>query len=108
MPTTAEWLNPVKASGIAAYFVAAVSCGAASFLAVNRRTSRLAAVLAILQAALLLDIAFDVRWRLYARLKGQAIEHRWYYERHWPQVSMMAILVALLLAGVIVARRQFH
>lgn len=107
MRTAAEWLNPVKAGGMAAYFVAAISCAVASFKAVSRRISRLAAVLALLHAAWFLDIAFDWRWRLYSALQGRAVAQRWYDQRHGPQEAMLAILAVLLLAGVIAARRHF-
>ena len=108
MRTAEHWLNPVKAGGMAAYFVALVSCGAASVWAVSQRISRLAAFLAILHAALFLDIAFDWRWSLYGWLKGGAIEHHWYDQRHWPQVAMLGILVVLLFSGIIFAWRRFR
>ena len=107
MRTAAEWLNPVKASGIAAYFIASASCMAAAIKAVDKRISRLAAVLAILHVALLLDIAFDWRWRIYDWLRGQAVAHQWYEQRHWPQVATLATLAAVLFAGVAIARRRY-
>jgi hypothetical protein len=107
MTTAAEWMNPVKASGMAAYLVASLSCGVALVTAGNKRISRLAAFLGILHAALFFDIAFDWRWKLYGWLQSQVVAQQWYGQRHWPQVGMLVILAALLLVGVIAAWRRF-
>jgi len=74
----------------------------------NRRTARLAAVLAIFHAALFLDITFDWRWMLYRHLESTAIVQRWYQVRHWPQMGMLTVLVAILFAAMIVVRRRFR
>ena len=107
MRTAAEWLNPVKAGGIAAYLIASASCGVAAVTTANPRIARLAAALGLLDAVLLLDIAFDWRWRLYDWLRRQAVAGQWYEQRHWPQVVTLVILAMLLLAAVGSARRRF-
>src|SRR5579862_5114304 len=107
MRTAAEWLNPVRASGIAAYLAASACCAVTAVRAASLRTSRLAVVLGLVNTLLLLDIAFDWRWRLYDWLKNQAVSQHWYEQRHWPQVTTLAILAALLLAGVAMARRRY-
>jgi hypothetical protein len=106
MRTAAEWLNPVKAGGMAVYLVAAASCAATAVRTANPRLSRLAALLGLIQAVLLLDIAFDWRWRLYDWLRGEAVAWHWYEERHWPQVVMLVLLAAALISAVIAARRR--
>jgi hypothetical protein len=107
MRTAAEWLNPVKAVGMGAYFTASTACAVVSVRAASRRISRLAAVLALLHAVLFLDITFDWRWRLYDWLRDQAVALQWYEQRHWPQVGTLLLLAALLGAGMIMARRRF-
>jgi hypothetical protein len=107
MRTAAEWLSPVKASGMAAYLIATASCTVASVKTGNKRLSRLAAVLGVLHAALFFDITFDWRWKLYDWLRGQAIASQWYELRHWPQVGMLTVLGALLIVGVAGARQWF-
>ena len=106
--TAAEWLNPVKAGGMATYLLASVACGVTAVKTVTPRISRLAAVLGLIQAALLLDIAFDWRWRLYDWLRSLAESHHWYEQRHWPQIFVLATLAAALAAGMAAARRRFR
>ena len=106
--TAAEWLNPVKAGGMATYLLASVACGLTAVRTVNPRISRLAVVLGLIQAVLLLDIAFDWRWRLYDWLRRQAVTHHWYEQRHWPQVVVLATLAAALAAAMAAARRRFR
>ena len=107
MRTAAEWLNPVRIGGMAAYFVASASCAAVSARAASRRISRLAAILGAFHVVLLLDITFDLRWKLYEWLQGEAVAYGWYDRRHWPQVGMLTILALLLLTGVTIVRRRF-
>lgn len=106
MRTPAEWLTPVKASGMAAYLVASLSCAAVAALATGRRVTRLAAVLCVLDLALLFDIAVDWRWKLYERLRRDAVSLHWYDQRSGPQMAALGcIAVALLIAGVWLGRR---
>jgi hypothetical protein len=107
MRTAAEWLNPVKVGGMVTYLVASASCGLTAARTLNPRISRLAAVLGLIQAALLLDIAFDWRWRLYDWLRSQAVAYHWYEQRRWPQVVVLMIMAVVLASGVVVARRVF-
>jgi hypothetical protein len=108
MRTIAEWLTPVRATGMATYLVAASSCGVA-WVRVRRDKgrSRLALILGILQTAIFLDIAFDWRWKLYDLLRSRAMANQWYNQRHWPQIGMLALLTALLLIGIGIARRRY-
>ena len=88
--------------------VASASCAVTAARTLNRRLSRLAALLGLIHAALLLDIAFDWRWRLYDGLRWEAVAWHWYEERHWRQVVMLAFLAAVLVSAVIAARRRLH
>jgi hypothetical protein len=93
---------------MAAYLVAAASCGVAWVRARdNKQVSRLAVILGILHLALFFDIAFDFRWKLYDTLKSQAMADQWYNQRHWPQVGLLAIVWVLLLVWLGAARRRF-
>ena len=109
MRTVAEWLTPVRASGMAAYLVAAALCGVAWVKARRDKpvATRLAVILGILNMALFFDIAFNWRWKLHDLLQGQAMADQWYNQRHWPQVESLAVLGVLLLVGMGAAGRRF-
>lgn len=109
MRTVAEWLTPVRASGMAAYLVAAALCGVAWVRARRDKpvATRLAVILGILNMALFFDIAFNWRWKLHDLLQGQAMADQWYNQRHWPQVESLAVLGVLLLVGMGAAGRRF-
>jgi hypothetical protein len=109
MKIAAEWFSPVRTSGMAVYLVAAASCGLTCVRAsLDEHGSRLAVILGLLNTALLVDLAFDWRWQLYNLLRSEAMTHRWYGQRHWPQVMALTLLSLLLLAGMVAAWRSFH
>jgi hypothetical protein len=106
MRTAIEWLTPVKASGMAAYLIAAASCGMTAVIAAGKRVPRLAAVLCALDLTLFFDITFDLRWKLYALIKGDAVRHGVYSERSGPQVlALMAVAIGVLVAVAWLSRR---
>lgn len=106
MRTASEWLTPVKASGMAAYLIAAVACASAAVRTADKRIVRLAGVLCALYTMLLLDIAFDWRWKLYDWLRSEAVSFRWYDQRSEPQIAaLVAIGVAVLAAATSLGRR---
>jgi len=108
MRTVAEWLNPVRASGMAVYLIAAALCGVAWVRARrDKQVARLAVILGILNLGLFFDIAFNWRWKLHDLLQGQAMADQWYNQRHWPQVESLAVLGGLLLIGIGVVGRRF-
>lgn len=108
MRTVAEWLNPVRAVGMAAYLIAAALCGVALVRAQrDKQVARLAVILGILQTTLFFDIAFNWRWKLHDLLQSQAMADQWYNQRHWPQVWSLAVLGTFLLIGIGVAGRRF-
>jgi hypothetical protein len=109
MKIAAEWFSPVRISGMAVYIVAAASCGLTCFRSnLDEHESRLAVILGLINTALLIDLAFDWRWQLYNLLRGEAMTHRWYDQRHWPQVLALTLLSLLLLAGMVTAWRSFR
>lgn len=108
MRTVAEWLTPVRASGMAAYLVAAALCGVAWVRARrDKQIARLTVILGILNTALFFDIVFDWRWKLHDLLEGQAMANHWYNQRHWPQAGSLTVLGVLLLVGMGAAGRRF-
>ena len=108
MRTIAEWLTPVRASGMAAYLVAAALCGVAWVRARrDKQIARLTVILGILNMALFFDIVFDWRWKLHDLLEGQAMANHWYNQRHWPQAGSLTVLGVLLLVGMGAAGRRF-
>jgi hypothetical protein len=107
MRTVAEWLTPVKSIGIASYIIASVSCAATALRGSNRRVTRLAAILCALDLALLLDIVFDWRWKLYDWLRSGAMSLHWYDERSGVQILALIFFATLLLFAALWLRRKF-
>jgi hypothetical protein len=108
MITTQEWLNPTRATGLMAYGTALTCCGIAWIRTKTRRASQLAAVLMLIESALLLDMAFNWRWKLHQALMDFAIRKHEYGQRGLPQLFVVALLGALLLFGWFVAWRSFR
>jgi hypothetical protein len=107
MITSAEWLNPTRVAGIAAYATAAGSCGFAWIRAKNqKKDSRLAALLTLIETTLLLDIIFNWRWMLHDFASGLARRAHEYDFRRLPQLGMIVLLGGLLFLSVFVTRRS--
>jgi hypothetical protein len=101
-----EWLTPTRATGIAAYLVATACCCIA--WARTRHllnVSRLAAFLAAVEAALLLDMVFNLRWWIHQQLMDLAQQRQEYEMRRSPQLIAIVILAVLLMLGVVSALR---
>jgi hypothetical protein len=109
MTTIEEWLNPTRAIGLIAHGTAVTCCGIAWVREKNQRQDwRLAALLTLIESTLLLDIAFNWRWRLHLFV-GDVAQRRHEYElRHEAQSIALVILAALLLLGLFVTQRFFR
>lgn len=108
MRTVADWLTPVKASGMAAYLIATLACAAIAARSADKRVIRLASILCTLDLVLLLDITFDWRWKLYFSVKRLALSHNWYNEqRSEPQIAALVIIALALLAAAAWLGRRF-
>lgn len=108
MITSHEWLNPTRATGLAAYGTASACCGITWIrMKARRKPSRLAAVLMLIESALLLDIAFDWRWKLHDALADSARRMNEYAVRGVPQRVTLALLGLLLLFALLATRRSF-
>lgn len=108
MISIAEWLNPTRIVGLTAYLFAFVSCvigwrGGRG--APDRR--RLAAFLAVVDAMLLVDLAFNGRWLLHDWLENEAIAHGEYLQRFGPQVAALGFSSFGLAAGIRLAIVRF-
>ena len=93
-----EWLSPTRTAGLAAYTASLLAC--AWRWAKCRESDALGwlyAVLAGVQLCLLLDMAFNWRWKLHGLGVGVATEMGVYDLRRAPQ------LVALLALGLVLA-----
>ncbi len=86
MIASEEWLTATRATGIVAYGVAMVCCGIAWARARRRRTiSQLAALLTVIEGALVLDMVFNWRWMLHQELMDLAQRWNEYEVRRSPQ-----------------------
>jgi hypothetical protein len=101
-----EWLTPTRATGIAAYLVPTTCCCIAWARTRHlRNVSRLAALLTAIEAALLLDMVFNLRWWIHQQLMDLAQQRQEYEMRRSPQLIAIVILAVLLLVGVLSALR---
>ena len=104
MITSGDWLSPTRASGLLAYGTAFVCCA----IAWQRIKTRLSAVLMGIEAVLLLDIAFNWRWKLHDVVGTIARNQNEYGQRRGPQAIALVILGGLLLAGLFAVLRIFR
>jgi len=103
------WLDPTRIVGLTAYFFAAACCGVAWIEGRgDAGRARFAAVLAALEAGLLLDMAFNVRWRLHDLLEGKAIVEGLYSRRAGPQIATMGLMAAAAVAGMWLAGHRLR
>jgi hypothetical protein len=106
MIASEEWLTPTRAIGIVAYSVAMTCCCIAWARTRHlRNVSSLAALLTGIEAALLLDMVFNVRWWLHQQLMDLAQHRQEYDMRRAPQLIAIVILAVLLLVGLVSALR---
>ncbi len=105
--TSGQWIEPTRAIGLIAYGTAFVCCSIKAVSLLSRRqAARFAAMLMLLEGSLLIDMAFNLRWRLHQTLMEVAIQKHEYGQRSLPQVIIVAVVAGLLLISVDVARRS--
>jgi hypothetical protein len=101
MSSIAVWLNPTQVVGLTANLLAMVSCLIAW---VNNsgapHRNRLAGILAILEAALFVDMLFNGRWKLHDLLAGAAMARGVYTGRTDPQIAVLGVLAGAAFAGI--------
>jgi hypothetical protein len=104
-----EWFSPTRTMGLLSY---AVSLGACAWRWVaGRRLGRPARVYLLLTAVqfgLLIDMTFDIRWKLHEFFMTRAVEHNVYGERRDPQLVALVLLIGVLLVGASWILRRFR
>ena len=103
------WLNPTRIIGLTAYLFALAMCvlaWAGGHGTAHQR--RLAAVIGVLEAALLLDMALNGRWLLHDLLENESMTRNLYAERAGPQLTTLIFLGVAALAGVGLLLRRFR
>jgi hypothetical protein len=89
------WLSVTRMTGLAAYMSSMLACGVRGWWCRARGTrGRLFAVLAGVQLVLLLDMAFDWRWKLHGLGVNAAMAYGVYDLRRLPQLLALVVLVA--------------
>jgi hypothetical protein len=107
--TSADWLDPTRASGLAAYGTAVTCCAIAWIRTRARGTDPLLAkVLILIESGLFLDVAFNLRWMLHQLLMDLARRAHEYDVRRLPQLIVMVCLVGLLISGFVAVWRLFR
>lgn len=100
MISNGDSITPTRAVGLFAYGLATVCCLVASARISGRAPRRVAAWMSAIEALLLLDIIFDLRWHLHDWLGSLAQSHQSYQLRRFPQLVVDLSLLAILLYGV--------
>ena len=109
MISIAQSLSPTRIIGLTADLFALSSCAVAWVR--GRRAhlrTRLAATLTLLEAALLLDLAFNARWLLHNLLANVAIASHLYGERSGPQQVALGLLGFVVVAAIASALWRFR
>ena len=109
MITLSGWLNPTRVLGLSANLFALISCCIAwTSGRGSPRQRRLAAVLAVLEAGLVVDMAFSFRSLLHDLLEDEAIAKGLYAQRAGPQIAALCLLGAAAAAGMGVAFQRLR
>jgi hypothetical protein len=109
MMTGNEWLSATRMTGLFSYAASFGACAWRWFAEGRRgRPSGEFLLLAAAQLGLVLDIAFDIRWKLHEFWMTRAMEMHLYGERREPQLVALVLLVGLLLGGAVWILRRFR
>ncbi len=101
MIASREWLTPTRASGIAAYSIAATSCGIVWVRTRGSQSARKIAVwLTAIESVLLFDMIVDGRWILHQLFVNIAQNQHEYGLRRLPQVILVTFLLAIFFVSL--------
>jgi hypothetical protein len=101
MTSIPGWQNPTQSIGLASCLLAFVCCAIAWIRGRSVPLLRkLSAILAVLEAALFLDMAFNGRWLLHDWLENQAIARGLYDLRTVPQIVALCFLGGCAATGI--------
>jgi hypothetical protein len=105
-----QWFSVTRTIGLAAYGVSLLTCSIAwARRRQNGPSSRIFAILAGVQLALLLDMAFDLRWKLHDYGMHAAMTRGIYGERRAPQLlALEALAAVVLVVSTVVVYRFRH
>jgi hypothetical protein len=102
-------LSPTRTVGLICCLVNLAACVVAFGIGRgNPGRGRLAATLAALQSALLVDLIFNGRWLLHDRLMNDAIALKIYERRNEFQPAALALVAALVAAGAMWGLRRLR
>jgi len=100
-----EWFSPTRIVGLTAYTISVLGCVAGLE---NCRKSgvpgRLFVLLTGVQLVLLLDMAFDWRWKIHGFWVREALALGVYDQRRSPQVLALAVLSLAMVLAVVFCR----
>jgi hypothetical protein len=103
------WSNPTRATGVASYGIALACCIFAwSRAKGDAARSRLAALLAVCEGCLLIDMVFNVRWILHQLFMDEATRLAVYASRRGPQAVALVVLVGIFLFGLRVVSQRLR
>ena len=106
------WFSPTRMTGLFAYSCSLAACVWRWSVARRREMRRSAgsgvfSFLAGVQLALVLDIAFDLRWKLHAFWMDEATALGVYGERRGPQLVVLLLMSCLSIFGLVWIARRF-
>lgn len=102
MPAISHELTRTGAAGLAAYGLATALCGVAWARArSDGPQSRIAALSTILEGSLLLDLIFNLRWKLHDLFADLALHLNLYKDRRAPQALALGLLTMLICWGLL-------
>lgn len=104
-----DWFSPTRVAGLIAYTVSFGAC-ALRWYAARRRVEAngIWLLLSGLQLGLVMDVAFDLRWKLHAFWMARAMAQDVYGERRSPQLLALVLLAGVLILGFVAMQRRFR
>jgi hypothetical protein len=104
-----EWFSPTRTTGLLSYAISFGACAWAWFAEGRRgRPSGEFLLLAAVQLGLVVDMAFDIRWKLHEFFMTRAMELHVYGERRDPQLLALILLAGVLLCCAWWILRRFR
>jgi hypothetical protein len=103
-----DWFSPTRVAGLTAYGASFIACVWRTLCRKNDESSRPFAIIAGIQLFLLLDMAFDWRWKIHDFWGHDAMQLGVYAERRPPQVIAIAMLGVVVIFGSVLASARFR
>jgi hypothetical protein len=104
-----EWFSATRMAGLTAYTISAAACAARSIKSRREDVSdKIFAVLAGIQCTLMLDMAFDWRWKIHDFWMREAMERGFYGQRRPAQLEALGILGFAAGLGMVLIGYRFR